>query len=31
MKEVIHVGIDVDSTTVKVVVMNEKQEVLYTT
>lgn len=31
MKEVIHVGIDVGSTTVKVVVMNEKQEVLYTT
>ena len=31
MKEVIHIGIDVGSTTVKVVVMNHNLEVLYTT
>ena len=31
MKAIIHVGIDVGSTTVKVVVMDKKQEVLYTT
>ena len=29
MKDIIHVGIDVGSTTVKVVVMNKKLEVLY--
>ena len=29
MKKVIHVGIDIGSTTVKAVVMNEKQEVDY--
>ncbi len=31
MKDIIHVGIDVGSTTVKVVVMNNNLEVLYTT
>ena len=31
MKEIIHVGIDVGSTTVKVVVMNKELEVLYNT
>ena len=31
MKEVIHIGIDVGSTTVKVIVMNQKQETIYST
>ena len=31
MRDIIHVGIDVGSTTVKIVVMNDKLEVLYTT
>ena len=31
MKDIIHVGIDVGSTTVKTVVMDEKLEVLYST
>ena len=31
MKEIVHVGIDVGSTTVKVVVMNDDLEVLYST
>ena len=31
MKEIIHVGIDVGSTTVKIVVMNDNLEVLYST
>ena len=30
MSELLHVGLDVGSTTVKIVVMNEKQETLYT-
>ena len=31
MKEIIHIGIDVGSTTVKILVMNDDLEVLYTT
>ena len=31
MKEIIHIGIDVGSTTVKVIVMNQKQETIYST
>ena len=31
MKDIIHVGIDVGSTTVKIVVMNQDLEVLYST
>ena len=31
MSELLHVGLDVGSTTVKIVVMNDKQETIYTT
>ena len=30
MSELLHVGLDVGSTTVKIVVMNDKQETIYT-
>ena len=30
MKQIVHIGLDVGSTTVKIVVMNDKQETIYT-
>ena len=30
MSELLHVGLDVGSTTVKIIVMNDKQETIYT-